>query len=210
VSLAGFGSIAESCTARFSTWVIPDGTPITIRDALEPYGCGLLNEVRQHLFRDGEVRDDAILHRTDATILPGVRPSISFASLPTASGWLVSFIDRQRSRFVDDNPATLRVDQVVCRAQVDREIARKQTEEGTQRHVGFWAPYFYHLDGGCDRERPYHTRNPQSENVLNLCYDNPGSPQQLREFCGPGIIRGGSFMLDFMRRQHSNLNGFGW
>src|SRR5271169_4043933 len=60
---------AESMTARFSTCVISEGTPITMR------GCTsilrmhqhlavvrLLDEIVQHLLGDLEVCDDAILH----------------------------------------------------------------------------------------------------------------------------------------------------
>ena len=45
----------------------------------------LLDEVAEHLLGDVEVGDDAVLERADrAEIVPGVRPSILFASTPTA------------------------------------------------------------------------------------------------------------------------------
>ena len=46
---------------------------------------GLLDEVVQHLFGLLEVGDDAVLHGLDGDDVAGVRPSISLASLPTAS-----------------------------------------------------------------------------------------------------------------------------
>jgi hypothetical protein len=45
----------------------------------------LLDEVAEHLLGGLEVRDHAVTHRLDRRDRPGVRPSISLASVPTAS-----------------------------------------------------------------------------------------------------------------------------
>jgi hypothetical protein len=52
----------------------------------------LLDEVLEHALGDFEVGDHAVLHRPDRLDVAGVRPSISFASLPTASIRLVSLL----------------------------------------------------------------------------------------------------------------------
>jgi hypothetical protein len=45
----------------------------------------LLDEVAQHPLGGLEVGDDAVLERRIATMLPGVRPIIFLASVPTAT-----------------------------------------------------------------------------------------------------------------------------
>ena len=59
------------------------------RHAQEHALVHLVDEVVEHLLRDVEVRDDAIAQRRMATMLPGVRPTISLASEPMASTLLV-------------------------------------------------------------------------------------------------------------------------
>jgi len=57
---------ADSLTARFSTWVMPDGTQMTMRGRTEGFTVVyLMNEVAQHLFGDVKVGDDTILHGTN-------------------------------------------------------------------------------------------------------------------------------------------------
>jgi hypothetical protein len=50
-----------------------------------------LHELAQQVLGDLEVRDDAVLERANGVDLVGVRPSISLASLPTASTRFVLF-----------------------------------------------------------------------------------------------------------------------
>ncbi len=85
--------IAESLTARFSTWVISDGTPMTMRGwtyILRP--CAFLmkySSIRSVTSKSAIT--PSFIGRIDS-MLPGVRPSISLASLPTASMRLVSLL----------------------------------------------------------------------------------------------------------------------
>ncbi len=92
---------ADSCTARFSTSVMPDGMPITIR------GCRRLRLLwtfrMKYLIISCVTSKSAItpLRRgRTATILEGVRPSISLASDPTASTflWFLSIATTDGSR----------------------------------------------------------------------------------------------------------------
>jgi len=50
---------------------------------------GLPDEVPEHRLGDLEIGDDAVLDGRIATMFPGVRPIIRFASIPTASTFLV-------------------------------------------------------------------------------------------------------------------------
>src|SRR5487761_416237 len=77
---------AESCTARFSTGVISLGTPITIR------GCTRTRRLCAFWIKYVSIFSVTLKSAITpsfigliATTLPGVRPSISFASLPTAT-----------------------------------------------------------------------------------------------------------------------------
>jgi hypothetical protein len=54
----------------------------------------LLDEVAEHLLRHVEVGDDAVLQRPDREIVPGVRPSMRLASIPTA--WTSPVASRSR------------------------------------------------------------------------------------------------------------------
>ena len=73
-------------TARFSTWVISDGTPITMRGRTQTVRlCAFL---MKYVSIFSAISKSAITPSRIglmATMLPGVRPSISFASRPTAS-----------------------------------------------------------------------------------------------------------------------------
>ena len=74
-------------TARFSTWVISDGTPITMRGRTQT--LRLLCAFRMKYASIFSVTSKSAMTPSFiglmATMLPGVRPSISLASLPTAS-----------------------------------------------------------------------------------------------------------------------------
>ena len=72
-----------------------------------------------------------------ATMLPGVRPSISFAALPTArtlSGPRPSFDDGDHARLGHHDALALRVDERVGGAEIDREVVREPAEDALQGH----------------------------------------------------------------------------
>ena len=67
-----------------------------------------------------------------ATMLPGVRPSISLASLPTASTSLVFLLMRDDGGLIDDDALAARVDQSIRGAEINGQVARKHAEQGAQ------------------------------------------------------------------------------
>ena len=71
-----------------------------------------------------------------ATMLPGVRPSISLASLADRLDLAGDPVDRHDRRLRDDDALALGVDQRVRGAEVDREVARQeaQVDDGTKIH----------------------------------------------------------------------------
>ena len=58
-----------------------------------------------------------------ALIVDGVRPSIRFASAPTAWTSPVRGVDRDHRRLGEDDPAAADVDERVGRAEVDGHVA---------------------------------------------------------------------------------------
>jgi len=82
-------------------------------------------KVVQHLFGDVEVGDDAVLQRPDGHDVAGVRPSIAFASWPTASTGVVGLVDGDDGRLVEHDPLATNVDQRVRRSEVHREVVRE-------------------------------------------------------------------------------------
>ena len=73
-------------TARFSTCVISDGTPMMMRGRTQtlPLCAFLMKYVSIFSVTSKSAMTPSFIGLM-ATMLPGVRPSISFASLPTAS-----------------------------------------------------------------------------------------------------------------------------
>jgi len=67
-------------------------------------------------------------------MLPGVRPSISFASSPTAKDLFPAADagDRHHRWLVQDDPAPFHVDDGVCRAEVDRHVGRQKTKHSSK------------------------------------------------------------------------------
>ena len=78
--------IALSFTARRSTCVISDGTPMTTRGRSQPLRLCALRMKCVSIFSAASksAMTPSFIGRI-AVMLPGVRPSISFASVPTAS-----------------------------------------------------------------------------------------------------------------------------
>ena len=67
-----------------------------------------------------------------ATMLPGVRPSISLASRADRLDAAVHLVDGDDRRLVDDDALAARVDAGVGRAEIDRQVAREQREHRTK------------------------------------------------------------------------------
>ena len=77
---------ALSFTARFSTCVISDGTPMTMRGRTQTLRlCAFLMKYVSIFSVTSKSAMTPSFIGLIATMLPGVRPSMSFASLPTAS-----------------------------------------------------------------------------------------------------------------------------
>ena len=81
-----FARIALSFTARRSTWVISDGTPMTTRGRSQPLRLCALRMKCVSIFSAASksAMTPSFIGRI-AVMVPGVRPSISLASVPTAS-----------------------------------------------------------------------------------------------------------------------------
>ena len=78
--------IALSFTARRSTWVISDGTPMTTRGRSKPLRlCAFLMKWVSIFSAASKSAMTPSFIGLIAVMLPGVRPSISLASVPTAS-----------------------------------------------------------------------------------------------------------------------------
>ena len=77
---------AESFTARFSTWVTSEGIPMMMRGRTMVLRLWALRMKWESIFSviSKSAMTPSFMGRM-ATMLPGVRPSISLASLPTAS-----------------------------------------------------------------------------------------------------------------------------
>src|SRR5262249_20598819 len=81
-----FARYALSFTARFSTCVISEGTPMTIRGRTHTFRlCPFLMKYVSIFSVTSKSAMTPSFIGLMATMLPGVRPSMSFASLPTAS-----------------------------------------------------------------------------------------------------------------------------
>ena len=67
-----------------------------------------------------------------AEIVPGVRPSMRFASTPTACTSPRALVDRDHRRLGEDDAATAHVDERVRRAEVDGHVAAAEAVEVAQ------------------------------------------------------------------------------
>src|SRR5215831_21047266 len=103
----------------------------------------LLDEVRQHLFRDCKVGNDAIFHRPDSDDVAGSAAKHILRFLAYGFRLVREFVDRNNGGFIDYDTATLGVNESIGCTQVDRQIARKQTKKRTQGHVSSLAPYSF-------------------------------------------------------------------
>ena len=120
--------VAESITARFSTAVIPEGMAMTTRGGARAL-AGLLDEVPEHRLGDVESAMTPSFIGRIAVMLPGVRPSIRFASTPMARTFAGRGVERHDRGLPQDDPLVLDVDERVGGAQVDADVVGKITEE---------------------------------------------------------------------------------
>ena len=130
---------ADSFTARFSTSVIPKGTQMMMRG---------FTSVRRLCARAMKYRSIAsVISKSAMTpsrrgrtarMFPGVRPSISFASRPTASTllppregfWTATTEEKPRTR---DDPLALHVDEGVRGPEIDRRDRSRTGREASRR-----------------------------------------------------------------------------
>ena len=92
----------------------------------------LLDEVGQHLLGDLEVGDDAVLHRLDRHDVAGRAAEHVLGFLADGLDPAVDLVDGHDRRLVDDDALAARVDAGVGRAQVDRQVTRKQRQHRTK------------------------------------------------------------------------------
>ena len=100
----------------------------------------LANEVLEHLLRHFKVGDDAVLHRADGDDVAGRAPQHLFGFLAHRFDLVSDLVDGDDGRLGDDNAAPLRIDECVCRAQINRQIAGEKTKERFKCHSIF-CPY---------------------------------------------------------------------
>src|SRR5712692_6097847 len=92
----------------------------------------LLNKVRQHLFRDFEVRNHAVFHRLDGHHVSRRAPQHVFGFTPHRHHFTARLVNRHDRRLVHHDAFAVREHQRVRRAQVDRQVGRKQAEHRPQ------------------------------------------------------------------------------
>jgi hypothetical protein len=83
----------------------------------------LLNEVVEHLFRDFEVGDHAILHRLDGHDVAGRAPQHLLGLFAHGFHFARILVDRHNRGFVDHDALAGRVDQGVGGAKIDGQVA---------------------------------------------------------------------------------------
>ncbi len=92
----------------------------------------LADEVLDHFLGDFEVGDDPVAHRTDGFHMAR-RPAQHLLGLDTDGVHHLAAADiaqRHDGRFIEDDAASLHIDQRICRTKVDGNIVGKTAEEG--------------------------------------------------------------------------------
>ena len=118
-----FARIALSLTARRSTCVISDGTPMTTRGRSQPLRlCALRMKCVSIFSAASKSAMTPSFKGRIAVMLPGVRPSISFASVADGFDAAVDRVERDNRGFADDDPLAAGEDAGVGRAQVDGKV----------------------------------------------------------------------------------------
>ena len=121
-------SVASS-TARFSTPVTPDGTQTTTRGCAKRCWCTFWMKCRSICSVTSKSAITPSLSGRIAAIVPGVRPSIRFASTPTACTspvrWSIATTDGSR----EHDAAAAHVDERVRGAEVHGHVAAAEAGE---------------------------------------------------------------------------------
>ena len=82
----------------------------------------LLNEIRQHFFRDFEIGDDAVLHRLDRHNVSRRASQHVLCLAADRHDFAAHFVDCHDRGLVHDNPFAVRKHERVRRAEIDRQI----------------------------------------------------------------------------------------
>ena len=92
----------------------------------------LLNEVREHLFGDFEVGDDAVFHGLDGHDVARSAAEHFFGFLADGYDFAGGFIDGDDGRLIDDDAFAGGKDQRVGGAEINGQVGGKQTENRPQ------------------------------------------------------------------------------
>ena len=82
----------------------------------------------KHFFRNLEIRDHTVLHRTNCHDIARGTAKHFFRIAPDGLDLVSHFVDRYDRWFADDDAPALRINKRICGAQIDRQIAGKQTK----------------------------------------------------------------------------------
>jgi hypothetical protein len=88
----------------------------------------LLNEIRQHFFRDLEVRNNAVLHWLDGHDIAWCASKHFLGFAPNSNDFTAGFIDGHNGRLVYNDAFAMREHQSIGRAQIDRKVGREKAE----------------------------------------------------------------------------------
>src|SRR5262249_21995199 len=95
---------------------------------------GLADKMLEHLLRYLKIRDHSVLHRTDRDNVAG-RTAKHFLCVTANRFDLVSYlVDRNYRRLRDNDAASLCIDERICGAEIDSEVAGKQTKQRLKCH----------------------------------------------------------------------------
>jgi hypothetical protein len=115
-------------TARFSTWVISEGTPMTMHHALAVV-VRLHDEVVQHLLGVAEVGDDAVLHRLNGDDVARRAAEHLLGLLADGLDLVGLGVYRDDGGLVDDDALAVGKDERVGRPEIDGQVVGEETEQ---------------------------------------------------------------------------------
>jgi hypothetical protein len=95
----------------------------------------LADEVAEHLLADLEVRDDAVLQRSDGLDVAGGAPDHALGFDADRDGFAVADVDGDHGGLVQDDAPAAHVDDGVGRAEVDGHVPTRQGGEEVVGHV---------------------------------------------------------------------------
>jgi len=89
----------------------------------------LLNEIRQHFFRDFEVGNHAVFHGLDSDDVAGSAAQHLFRFLAHSFYFTRVLVDGDDGGFVDDDALAARIHQGIGGAEIDSQIAGENAEQ---------------------------------------------------------------------------------